>query len=116
MKCKINGFWNSNGTGKNDKGENFSWNNFWFSVTYQDKKQVHMIGRKSKSLKVKAADLNMLLGLGLTPDGVLNVSSEWIQDNFNLLGATVDLDYDDDNGLCDFEILQEVKPLTESKK
>lgn len=109
MKCKINGYWNSNGTGQNEQGQSFSWNNYFFSVTYADKKQQHMIGRKSTSLKVKAADLNMLLGLGLTPDGVLNVQSEWIEENFHLLGAIVLVDYDDDKNLIDFEVLEEAR-------
>lgn len=106
MKCKINGFWNSNGTGSNDKGDSFSWNNFFFSVTYADKKQIHMVGRKSTSLKVKALDLNSLLGLGLTPDGILNMSAEWLDENYHLLGATVLVDYDDDKNLIDFEVLE----------
>lgn len=105
MKCKVNGFWNSNGTGQNEQGNSFSWNNYFFSVTYADKKQTHMIGRKSKSLKVKAADLNMLLGLGLTPDGVINMNAEWLEENYHLLGATVMIDFDDDNSLIDFEVL-----------
>lgn len=106
MKCKVNGFWNSNGTGTNDQGQSFSWNNYFLSVTYADKKQTHMIGRKSKSLKVKAADLNLLLGLGLTQDGVINMTSEWLEDTLHLLGATVMIDFDDDNSIIDFEVLQ----------
>lgn len=112
MKCKVNGFWNSNGTGQNEQGNSFSWNNYFFSVTYADKKQTHMIGRKSKSLKVKASDLNMLLGLGLTPDGVINMSAEWLEESFHLLGATVMIDFDDDNSLIDFEVLSEGRSQT----
>lgn len=108
MKCKINGFWNSNGTGQNDKGESFSWNNFMFSVTYTDKKQSHMIGKKSTSLKIKAAELNVLLGLGLTPDGVLNCSAEWLENEKHLLGATIMVDYDDDKNLIDLEVLSTI--------
>ena len=44
MKCKVNGFWNSNGTGNDDNGKAFSWNNFFFSVTYDDKAQKNIIG------------------------------------------------------------------------
>lgn len=110
MKCKINGFWNNNGTGKNEQGQAFSWNNFFFSVTYADKKQAHLVGRKSTSLKVKGADLNSLLGLGLTPDGVLNFTAEWLEENYKLLGSTVLVDYDDDKNLIDFEVLSEARP------
>lgn len=108
MKCKVNGFWNSNGTGNDDNGKAFSWNNFFFSVTYDDKAQKNMIGRKSKTFKVKAAELNALMGLGLTPDGVVNFSANDLQ-QYNVLGALVLVDYDDDKNIIDFEILQEGK-------
>lgn len=106
MKCKVNGFWNSNGTGQNEQHQSFSWNNFMFSVTYKDKKQLHMIGDKSKSLKIKAAELNIFLGLGLTPDGIINMSAEWLEENYHLLNSTISIDYDDDNNVIDFEVLK----------
>lgn len=116
MKCKINGFWNTNGTGQDaETKRSFSWNNFCFSVSYLDKKQVHMIGEKSKTLKVKASELNHMLGLGLNQDEIINFSAEEFQRGYNVLGAVCIIDYDDDSNLIDFEILQEGKPLESSK-
>lgn len=107
MKCKINGFWNNNGTGTNDNGGSFSWNNFLISVSYTDKKQAHMIGFKSKTFKIKAADINMFLALGLTQDGIINLSAEWLEENYHLKGSTCLIDFDDDSNIIDFEILEE---------
>ena len=112
MKCKVNGFWNNNGTGSDEKGRSFSWNNFFFSVTYDDKSQTNMIGRKSNTIKVKAAELNSLMGLGLTPDGVVNFTAKDLQ-LYNVLGALILVDYDDDKNIIDFEILQEGKPSSD---
>lgn len=106
MKCKINGFWNSNGTGKDDSGRAFSWNNFFFSASYDDKKQTNMIGQKSKTFKVKAQDLNQMLGLGLSSDGALNFTANNLQ-QYNVLGSLCLIDFDDDGNLIDFEILSE---------
>lgn len=116
MKCKINGFWNGNGSGQDQETKrSFSWNNFMFSVSYIDKKQTHMIGEKSKTLKVKAADLNQMLGLGLNQDEIINFTAEEFQRNYNILGSVCIIDFDDDSNLIDFEILQEGKPLESSK-
>lgn len=112
MKCKVNGFWNNNGTGSDEKGRSFSWNNFFFSVTYDDKSQTNMIGRKSNTIKVKAAELNALMGLGLTPDGIVNFTAKDLQ-SYNVLGALILVDYDDDKNIIDFEILQEGKPSSD---
>lgn len=106
MKCKINGFWNSNGTGQDQTTQrNFSWNNFLFSVSYTDKKQTHMIGRKSKTIKVKAADLNFIMGLNLSELDVMNVTAEWLEENYSFLGSTCLIEFDDDSNLIDFEML-----------
>ena len=116
MKCKINGFWNSNGTGQDkDTKRTFSWNNFCFSVSYLDKKESHMVGEKSKTVKVKASDLNQMLGLGLNQDEVINFTAEQFQSGYNVLGSVCIIDYDDDSNLIDFEILQEGKPQQDSK-
>ncbi len=114
MKCKINGFWNSSGTGTNDNNQPFSWNNFFFSTSYTDKKQSNMIGEKSKTFKVRASDLNQLLGLGLTPDGVQNLVASDLN-AYNMLGSVCLIEFDDDSNLIDFEILTEGKPLTAQK-
>lgn len=117
MKCKINGFWNSNGTGQDaETKRSFSWNNFCFSVSYIDKKQTHMIGEKSKTLKIKASELNSMLGLGLSSDEIFNFSAEQFQQAYNVLNSICIIDFDDDSNLIDFEILQEGKPFPESKK
>ena len=108
MKCKINGFWNSNGTGT-DEGKSFSWNNFQISVTYLDKKQVNMIGEKSKTFKIRASDFNVFFNLGLSQDGILNLSSRWLEDTLHLLHSICIVDFDDDGNIIDFEILQEGK-------
>lgn len=105
MKCKINGFWNSNGTGKNDQGNAFSWNNFFFSITYADKRQQNMIGEKSNTIKVRASDLNQMLGMGLTPDGIVNLTAKEFEAAYSILGSTCLIDYDDDKNIVDFEIL-----------
>ena len=106
MKCKINGFWNSNGTGEDQETKRaFSWNNFLFCISYKDKKQSHMVGEKSKFVKVKAADLNLLLGLHLSELDVMNVTAEWLEDNYSFLGSTCLMDFDDDGNLIDFEML-----------
>ena len=110
MKCKVNGFWNSNGVGEDSNTHRqFSWNNFLFSVSYQDKKQSHMIGEKSKTLKVKAADLNNIMGLGLSDAEVVNFTAEQFQKAYNVLGSTCIIDFDDDSNLIDFDILVEGK-------
>ena len=117
MKCKVNGFWNTNGAGQDPETKRaFSWNNFMFSVSYQDKKQTHMIGEKSKTLKVKASDLNSMLGLGLNSDEVINFMAEDFEREYHVKGAICIIDFDDDSNLIDFEILQEGKPPVESKK
>ena len=106
MKCKINGFWNSNGTGEDQESKrSFSWNNFMFCVSYSDKKQAHMVGVKSKFIKVKASDLNHLCGFGLSDDAVLNITAEWLEENYNFLGSTCLIEFDDDSNLIDFEML-----------
>lgn len=105
MKCKINGFWNSNGTGKSENGQAFSWNNFYFSITYTDKRQQNMIGEKSNTIKVKAADLNQMLGMGLTQDGIVNLTAKDFENAYAILGSVCLIDYDDDKNIVDFEIL-----------
>ena len=98
MKCKINGFWNSNGVGEDSNTHRqFAGIIFFSPVSYQDKKQSHMIGEKSKTLKVKATDLNNILGLGLTDAEVVNFTAEQFQKAYNVLGSTCIIDFDDDS-------------------
>ena len=69
MKCKINGFGIPTEPDRMRRAIAFLGTILCFSVTYTDKKTIPHDRKKSTSLKIKAAELNVLLGVRSYPSG-----------------------------------------------
>lgn len=109
MKAKVCGIWTSAGVGTSEKtAQQFEWNNIYLCVLYTDRKQIGMVGRKAKTIKTKAADLNFLLGLDVS--SLKDITATYLKDL--LLHQKILIDFDDEGNLTDIELLDD-EPVKE---
>ena len=104
MKAKVCGIWGSAGVGTSEKtAEQFEWNNIYLCVLYSDRKQKNLIGKKAKTVKTKASDINFLLGLDV--DKLSDITPDYLEGL--IFNQTILIDFDDEGNLVDIDLLDD---------